>query len=85
MSFAQIEGFYIVKPKRFLGSKNSAKTMGIAKPLRLAGLVNTIEIVPNANAAVIYRAGTRISDVLESLEIITADLRHRARTEAKKR
>jgi hypothetical protein len=59
--------------------------MGIAKPLRLAGLVNTIEIVPNANAAVIYRAGTRISDVLESLEIITADLRHRARTEAKKR
>jgi len=56
----------------------------IAKPLRQAGFVNTIQIVPNAKAAVIYQAGTKISDILDSLEIIIADLRHRAKTEAEK-
>jgi hypothetical protein len=56
----------------------------IAKPLRQAGLVNTIEIVPNSKAAVIYQAGTKISDILNSLKIIMADLRHLARTEAEK-
>ena len=52
----------------------------IAKPLRQAGLINTIEILPNAKAAVIYQAGTKINDILDSLEIITADLKHRAKT-----
>ena len=52
----------------------------IAKPLRQAGLINTIEILPNAKAAVIYQAGTKVSDILDSLEIITADLKHRAKT-----
>jgi len=52
----------------------------IAKPLRQSGLVNTIEIVPNAKAAVIYRADTSIEDILASLRIIMADLRHRAKS-----
>ena len=52
----------------------------IAKPLRQAGLINTIEILPNAKAAVIYQAGTKVNDILDSLEIITADLKHRAKT-----
>jgi hypothetical protein len=52
----------------------------IAKPLRQAGLVNTIEILPNEKAAVIYQAGTKITDILDSLKIITADLKHRAKT-----
>jgi hypothetical protein len=54
----------------------------IAKPLRQAGLVNTIEILPNAQAAVIYQTGTRTEDILASLEIIKADLKHRQKTEA---
>ncbi len=56
----------------------------IAKPLRQAGLVNTIEILPDAKAAVIYKAGTKTEDIIESLRIIMADLRHRAKAEAKK-
>ena len=53
----------------------------IAKPLRQAGLINTIEILPNAKAAVIYQAGTKISDILASLRIIMADLRIHAKME----
>jgi hypothetical protein len=56
----------------------------IAKPLRQAGLVNTIEILPNSKAAVIYQAGTKIDDILESLQIIIADLKHRAKVEAER-
>jgi len=56
----------------------------IAKPLRQAGLVNTIEILPNAKAAVIYQYGTKIDDILASLDIIIADLKHRAKMEAEK-
>jgi len=57
----------------------------IAKPLRQAGLVNTIEILPNSKAAVIYQAGTKINDILDSLEIIMADLRHQAKRETKQK
>lgn len=53
----------------------------IVKPLRQAGLVNTIEIMPNEKAAVIYRAGTKIEDVLASLQVIIADLQNRLKTE----
>lgn len=52
----------------------------IAKPLRQSGLVNTIEIVPNAKAAVIFQAGTSLEDVLRSLDIIRQDLEHRIQT-----
>jgi len=53
----------------------------LAKPLRQTGLVNSVEILPNSQAAVIYRAGTSINDILASLKIIMADLRHRAKTQ----
>ena len=56
----------------------------IAKPLRQAGLVNTIEIIPNSKAAVIYQAGTEVDDIIASLQIILADLRHRAKTQRRK-
>jgi hypothetical protein len=56
----------------------------VVKPLRQAGFVNTIEIVPNAKAAVMYQTGTRIDDVLSSLKIITADLKQQAKREAEK-
>lgn len=55
----------------------------IAKPLRQAGLVNTIEILPDAKAAVIYRVGTKTEDIIASLRVIMADLKHRAKAEAK--
>jgi len=51
----------------------------IVKPLRQAGLVGCIDIVPNFRAAVIFQSGTKISDILDSLEIIMADLKHRAK------
>jgi bifunctional DNA-binding transcriptional regulator/antitoxin component of YhaV-PrlF toxin-antitoxin module len=51
----------------------------IAKLLRQSFLVNTLEILPNAKAAVIYKADTPVQDVLASLEIIMADLRYRAK------
>lgn len=55
----------------------------IAKPLRQAGLVNTIEILPDAKAAVIYKAGTKTEDIIASLRVIIADLKHRAKAEDK--
>ena len=68
------------KMVKFIQKLDRNNRVYIAKPLRQAGLVNTIEILPNAKAAVIYQAGTEINDILESLEIITADLKHRAKT-----
>ena len=56
----------------------------ITKPLRQTGFVGTIEIIPNAKAAVMYQTGTRIDDVLSSLKIITADLKQQAKREAEK-
>ena len=56
----------------------------IVKPLRQAGLINTIEILPNSKAAVIYQVGTKIEDILASLKIIIADLKHRAKMEPEK-
>jgi len=61
---------------------DSSGKIYIVKPLRQAGLVNTIEILPNAKAAVIYQAGTKIEDILASLKVIMADLRTRAKKEA---
>jgi len=48
----------------------------LPKPLRDAGITNVIEIQPNALAAVIYRKGTPLKDVLISMRIIAADLEH---------
>lgn len=36
-----------------------------------------IKIIPNASAAVLFSKQTRYEDVLASLEIISADIRHR--------
>lgn len=69
---------------RFRQKMDSSGKIYIVKPLRQAGLVNTIEILPNAKAAVIYQAGTKIDDILASLRVIMADLRHRAKMETKK-
>jgi len=68
----------------FKQKMDSCGKIYIVKPLRQAGIVDTIEIVPNAKAAVIYQSGTKINDILESLQIIIADLKHRARVEAEK-
>jgi hypothetical protein len=65
---------------KFIQKLDRNNKVYIAKPLRSAGIVGTVEIVPNAKAAVIYQTGTKISDILASLEIIMADLRYRAKT-----
>jgi len=62
---------------------NSHGKIYIVKPLRQAGLVNTIEILPNHKAAVIYKAGTPIEEILGSLKVIMADLRQRAKSARK--
>jgi hypothetical protein len=66
---------------KFMQKLDRNNKIYIAKPLREAGLINTIEILPNSQAAVIYRAGTKIDDILGSLKIIMADLKHRQRME----
>ena len=66
----------------FKTKMDSTGRIYIARPIRESGLVNSIEILPNAKAAVIYQAGTRIDDILSSLRVIMADLRNRARQEA---
>lgn len=42
---------------------------------------NKLKMVPNSKAAIIYRDGTTLRDVLRSIEIITEDLRHRIEME----
>ena len=66
---------------KFLQKLDQNNRIYIAKPLREAGLTNSIEILPNSKAAIIYRAGTRIDDILGSLEIIMADLKQRQKLE----
>jgi hypothetical protein len=66
---------------KFIQKLDRNNKVYIAKPLRAAGLVNTVEILPNSQAAVIYQAGTKTDDILISLEIIMADLKHRKRME----
>jgi len=57
----------------------------LPKPVREAGISNIIEIQPNASAAVIYREGTPLQDVLTSIKIIAADLEHQlSKTEVAK-
>jgi len=51
----------------------------IVRPLREMGLEGTIEIMPNSRAAVIYRSGTDVEDVLESIQIIAKDLEHQTK------
>jgi hypothetical protein len=63
---------------RFRQKVNSHGKIYIVKPLRESGLTGVIEIIPNAKAAVIYRAGTRIQDIMASLEVIMAHLRLQA-------
>lgn len=53
----------------------------IVKPLRESGLTNTIEILPNSQAAVIYKAGTPIKDIVASLETVMVDLRYHLKRE----
>lgn len=36
-----------------------------------------LKMLPNSRAAIIYSEGTKLKDVLASVEIITADLKHR--------
>ena len=56
----------------------------IAKVLREAGIVGTVEIVPNNNAAVIFGVGTKLEDVLESIRIIALDLEHELKIQRRK-
>jgi len=56
----------------------------IVKPLRELGLTGVIEIVPNSKAAVIYRAGTNLKEVLASLRVIAANLENRVKAEQNK-
>jgi hypothetical protein len=51
----------------------------IAKPLRAAGLTNTVEILPNSQAAVIYKQGTPPEAVIASLQVIISDLKLRTK------
>jgi len=53
----------------------------IVKPLRESGLTNTVEILPNSQAAVIYKAGTPIKDIIASLETVMVDLRYHLKRE----
>lgn len=40
-----------------------------------------LELVPNAEAGAIYPAGMQAKEVLKSLEVVIADLKHRAEIE----
>jgi bifunctional DNA-binding transcriptional regulator/antitoxin component of YhaV-PrlF toxin-antitoxin module len=52
----------------------------LAKPLRESGgLIGSLEILPNSQVAIIYKSGTTIDDILASLEIIIAYLKHKAK------
>jgi hypothetical protein len=43
----------------------------------IKALGTKLKILPNSRAAIIYPAGTKLKDVLASVEILSADLKHR--------
>ncbi|MGQ9507545.1 MAG: hypothetical protein ACUVTB_06815 [Candidatus Bathycorpusculaceae bacterium] len=49
----------------------------IPKPIREAGFIETLEIIPNAFAAVVYPSGADLERVKKSLEVILKDVEHR--------
>ena len=51
--------------------------------MRESGFDKTIKIIPNATAAIMFGEGTAIKDVLKSIDIIKADLQHRAKLKEK--
>lgn len=55
----------------------------IPKPIREA-FSRHMKIIPNATAALFFPADARYEDVLSSLEIITADIKHRLRMNKRK-
>ena len=44
-----------------------------------------LELTPNASAGAIYPKGTSPQEVIDSLEVVIADLKHRAEMEKKRR
>jgi bifunctional DNA-binding transcriptional regulator/antitoxin component of YhaV-PrlF toxin-antitoxin module len=56
----------------------------IPKEIREA-FTRDLKIIPNARAALFFPANAAYEDVLRSLEIIEADLRHRIELEKKQR
>jgi bifunctional DNA-binding transcriptional regulator/antitoxin component of YhaV-PrlF toxin-antitoxin module len=56
----------------------------IPKEIREA-FTRELKIIPNARAALFFPANAAYEDVLRSLEIIEADLRHRIELEKKQR
>jgi bifunctional DNA-binding transcriptional regulator/antitoxin component of YhaV-PrlF toxin-antitoxin module len=56
----------------------------IPKEIREA-FTRELKIIPNARAALFFPADAAYEDVLRSLEIIEADLRHRIELEKKQR
>jgi len=55
----------------------------IPKLMRESGFDKTIKIIPNATAAIMFGEDTNLKDVLKSIDIIKADLQHRANLKEK--
>ena len=58
------------------------KKIYIPKPLRNAGFKDTLIIMPNYRAAVIYPVQTDLKEVERSLQILLEDLKHQIAVEA---
>ncbi len=52
----------------------------LPKAIRDTGVTNVLQIAPNSSACVIFRKGTPIKHVLESIRIIAMDLEHQLKT-----
>jgi bifunctional DNA-binding transcriptional regulator/antitoxin component of YhaV-PrlF toxin-antitoxin module len=52
----------------------------VPKAIRECGITNVLQIAPNSSACVIFRKGTPLKDVLESINIIAMDLEHQLKT-----
>jgi len=69
---------------KFTQKLDSSGKIYLPKLLRKAGFDSQVEILPNSIAAVMYPAGTRPSDVLDSLRTITIQLQALSRFEKRK-
>jgi bifunctional DNA-binding transcriptional regulator/antitoxin component of YhaV-PrlF toxin-antitoxin module len=49
----------------------------IPKAMREAGFTDTLELIPNAAAAVVYPSGTSLKQVQKSVQVILQDIQNR--------
>ena len=68
---------------RFQQRLDRNKKIYLPKVLREAGFDESVEIIPDFKAAVMFPSGTRLTEVKKSLEVLLQEIGHRISSESR--